>query len=156
MTIFPIVYNERGYSKVVTAFLTEADAVMYCDSMNAINKRGECDVNYTVDRPVEVQERVIGYRYEVDVIIREEKSSFCWTFHDKAVHYDIVLRFLDNVETALDCIRAVNVDKTPSGFTFEITSKHELCDSVGLANNQGTISDDKLHFIIGDLIKQYC
>ena len=72
------------------------------------------------------------------------------------VHYDIVLRFLDNVETALDCIRSVNVTKTPSGFTFEITSKYELCDSVGLANNQGTVSDDKIHFIIGDLIKQYC
>ena len=156
MTIYPIIYNEKGYSKVVTAFLTESDAVMYCDSMNAINKNGECDIIYTVERPVEVQDRVIGFRYEVDVIISEGKSNFCWTFGNKTVHYNIVLRFLDNVETALDCIRAVNVDKTPSGFTFEITSKNELCDIVGLANKQGTASDDKLHFIIADLIQQYC
>ena len=153
MTIYPIVYNERGYSKVVTAFLTESDAVMYCD---ALNKNGESDIIYTVERPVAVQDRVIGFRYEVDVIISECKSNFCWTFGDKTVHYYIVLRFLDNVETALDCIRAVNVTKTPSGFTFEITSKYELCDSVGLTNNKGTVSDDKLHFIIGDLIKKYC
>lgn len=156
MTIYPITYHEGNYMTVVTAFLTEADAEMYYNSMNAINKNGECDITYTVERPVEVQDRITGFRYEVDVIISENKSNFCWTFGDKKVHYDIVLRFLYDVETALDCVRAVNVNKTPSGFKFEITSKNELCDSIGLANEQGTVSDDKLHFIIGDLIKQYC